>query len=73
MLWAIALPLTILVVTIPFLYPIRRVTLSRLWSKRFHVNPKVTWKPPNGLQDEGIELSNYPMPQMRQTWIRSMV
>jgi Mg2+ and Co2+ transporter CorA len=58
MLWAVALPLTVLVIIIPFLFPAASATLNQLWDKCFQANPKTTCEPLSGLQDEGIELSD---------------
>lgn len=65
-LWAVALPLTILVITIPFLYSRARAGLNPLWAKSFPAKPNTACEPPNEPQDEDIELSKDPMLLMHQ-------
>jgi Mg2+ and Co2+ transporter CorA len=73
MLWAVALPLTILVITIPFSYPTASARLNHLWAKYFRAKPKTVCKSLSGSQDEGMELSQDLMLLMHQTSIGSVV
>jgi hypothetical protein len=75
MLWAVALPLTVLVITIFFLYPTVSSKLSQIWAKYIPVKDESKEgqekeEEENILLIEGIELSQYPM---RQTSNRSAV
>jgi CorA-like Mg2+ transporter protein len=71
MLWAVSLPLTMLVIAIPYLYPTVRAKLNLLWERYSHyANAK---KAARKLRDEGVELYNDQMPQMRQTSIYGVV
>jgi Mg2+ and Co2+ transporter CorA len=55
-LWAVALPLTVTVITIPSLYPVWSATLYELWVRYFQAKPRKACKPPSGPEDEDIEL-----------------
>jgi len=75
MLWAVALPLTILIITIFFLYPTVSSRLNQLCAKSIPVKEESEEgqqkeKEENGLLINGIELSQYPI---RQTWNGSEV
>jgi Mg2+ and Co2+ transporter CorA len=68
MLWAVALPLTVLIITIFFLYPTVSSRLDQLWAKYILVKEQreegqEKEKEQNELLNEGIELSQYPMCQ----------
>jgi Mg2+ and Co2+ transporter CorA len=68
MLWAVALPLTVLVITIFFLYPTVSSKLSQIWAKYIPVKDESKEgqekeEEENILLIEGIELSQYPMRQ----------
>jgi hypothetical protein len=70
LLWAVALPLTVLVITITFLYRTASAKLSNLCAKYFQAKPKTAGKSSSGSQDEGIEMFQDPM---HQSWSRSFV
>ena len=66
MLWAVALPLTVLVITIFFLYPTVSSKLSQIWTKYIPVKKESKEgqeKEDYGLLNEGIELPQYPICQ----------
>lgn len=68
MLWAVALPFTVLVIAIFFLYPTVSSRLNQLWTKYILVTEEgeegqEKEKEENELLNEGIELSQYPICQ----------
>jgi Mg2+ and Co2+ transporter CorA len=66
LLWAIALPLTVLVITIPYLYRTVSATLNQLWAKYLQATSKETHERLYGMPDEDIELSDNPVHQVPQ-------
>jgi Mg2+ and Co2+ transporter CorA len=72
-LWAVALPLTVVVIAIPFLYPTGSTTLNQLWARYFQAKPRRVCKPSSGLEDEDIEPLSEPGLQMHRTSIYAVV
>jgi hypothetical protein len=68
-LWAVALPLTVLVVAIPFLYPTGSAALNQLRARYFQEKPRAVCEPPSGSMDEGIKEFNDPKLQIHRTSI----
>jgi Mg2+ and Co2+ transporter CorA len=77
MLWAVALPLTILITTIPFLYSTATTRLKHPWAKCFPAKLKTAFNTSSASQDAevgGIELSQDRVVRwMHQTSIGGMV
>jgi len=67
MLWAVALPLTVLVITIFFLYPTVSSKLSQIWTKYIPVKKESKEgqekEEENGLLDEDVKPSQHPICQ----------
>ncbi|KAF2176590.1 hypothetical protein K469DRAFT_755601 [Zopfia rhizophila CBS 207.26] len=72
-LWAVALPLTLLVVAISSLYPTGSAALNQLWAKYFRPKPRTVCKPLSGSKDEDIVLFNDPKLQMNRTSLYAVV
>jgi Mg2+ and Co2+ transporter CorA len=72
-LWAVALPLTVVVIAIPSLFPTGSATLNQLWARYFQAKPRRVCKPPSGSEDEDIEQLGDPGLQMHRTSIYAVV
>ncbi len=66
LLWAVALPLTVLVIAIPYLYRTMSATLHQLWAKYVPASSKETPERLYGMPDEVTELSDDPVNQVPQ-------
>jgi Mg2+ and Co2+ transporter CorA len=73
LLWAIALPLTVLIITIPYLYRTASATLNQLWAKYLQASSKEIPERPYGAPDENIELPDDPVHQLPQKSIHVVV
>jgi Mg2+ and Co2+ transporter CorA len=59
-LWAVALPLTVLVFSIPFSLPTVSMMLNQLRPKRFQAKPETMFQSPSESKDEDIERAMIP-------------